>query len=171
MYALGAVLYATLTGRPPFRAAGLAETLQHVLDSLPVPPRLLNAAVPRDLDAVCLKCLEKRPGDRYPSARALGTDLHAFLEGRSVSAASGSSNRILRTLLRESRHTEEMAVWSRAGHVQALGVLVLFAGTGALIAGGATGTVAYAALWIPGILVFVLTSWVCLLYTSPSPRD
>jgi WD40 repeat protein/predicted Ser/Thr protein kinase len=86
VYALGAVLYALLTGRPPFQADNPVDTILQVLSQDPVPPRQLNAAIPADLETICLKCLEKERSRRYPQAQGLLDDLQRFLEDRPVRA-------------------------------------------------------------------------------------
>jgi len=86
VYALGAILYHALTGRPPFLGEGMAETVQQVLNAEPVSPRLLNPGVPQDLETVCLRCLEKEPGKRYATAQMLAEELGRYLEGKPVHA-------------------------------------------------------------------------------------
>jgi WD40 repeat protein len=86
VYALGAILYHLLTGRPPFVAPTVAETLQEVLNTEPVPPRVLNPGVPLDLDTICLKCLEKDPTKRYQTAALLAEELDHFLKDEPIRA-------------------------------------------------------------------------------------
>ena len=85
VYGLGCILYELLCARPPFVAASARETLQKVLQQAVVPPRAIEGGVPRDLEAICLKCLAKDPAVRYTTAGELAEDLQAFLQDRQVS--------------------------------------------------------------------------------------
>jgi serine/threonine protein kinase/WD40 repeat protein len=86
VYSLGAILYEMLTGQPPFLGPTPMETLFLVHTQEPVPPRKLVKGVPPNLEAICLKCLRKKPEYRYPTAEALADDLHQFTEGQPIKA-------------------------------------------------------------------------------------
>jgi tRNA A-37 threonylcarbamoyl transferase component Bud32 len=104
VYALGAILYHLITGHPPFRTA--MEALVCVLEQDPVPPRAMNRHVPRDLNVICMKCLNKSPADRYGSARELADDLQRFLHGDMIQAKPLS---LRRRALRWARHRPRLA--------------------------------------------------------------
>jgi len=87
-YSLGGILFYLITGRPPFAGQTVAETLHHVLNTEPVSPRLLNPSVPEDIATICLKCLEKEPGKRYPTAQSLAEDIDHFLHDESLHAGA-----------------------------------------------------------------------------------
>jgi serine/threonine protein kinase len=103
VYALGAILYELLTGRPPFQAPNSLEILKQISDLDPMPPSRLLPQVPRDLEAITLHCLEKEPARRYPSALALAEDLWCFQQGKPIRARPVSRLERMRKWARRRR--------------------------------------------------------------------
>lgn len=122
VYALGAILYELLTGRPPFRAKTAVETVQLVVGHDPVPPSRLAATVPRDVETICLRCLQKEPLRRYGSAARLADDLNRFLRGEAISA-------------RPEGRLERLARWVRRRPILSAAVATVLL----TAAGGGTG--------------------------------
>jgi serine/threonine-protein kinase len=111
VYALGAILYESLTGRPPFCAETPQATVNQAVEQAPVPPRLMNACVDRDVEVICLKCLEKAPGDRYATADELAEDLARYRRGEPIRArAMNLIDRLVRVVDR-SRDDAEFYDW------------------------------------------------------------
>jgi tetratricopeptide (TPR) repeat protein len=126
VYALGAILYELLTGRPPFRGATPMETLEQVRSQDPVPPGRLQGRMPRDLDTICLKCLQKPPAARYASARALTDDLRRFLDDQPIRARRVGALGVAWRWCRRNRTVAALLL--------VLGILLSGGGVGSLLA-------------------------------------
>jgi serine/threonine-protein kinase len=115
VYSLGAILYELLTGRPPFRSDTATATIQQVLTSEVVPPSRLNARVPRDVQTICLKCLQKEPQRRYAGAEELADDLRRFERGEPIAArAPGRAERLIMWARRRPTHAALYATGAAA---------------------------------------------------------
>ena len=123
VYALGILLYEMLTGRPPFLATTSLETLRQVVREEPVSPRRLQPDAPRDLETICLKCLEKNPTRRYPSAALLADDIERFLAGHPIVARRAG------TIERAAKWSRRNPAWAVAISVAAVAALGILAAT------------------------------------------
>jgi hypothetical protein len=154
IYALGVILYELLTGRPPHRAADAIETLLLVRTQEPVPPRRLVPVIPRDLEAVCLKCLEKDPSRRFATAGKLADDLDRFLHGEPVEARAATPIDRLFDALSRSEHDRQLRPWGSA-------VLLL-----APAIGIPTMAVTGLALWAPQLVKFLFVVGMAVVLLS-----
>ncbi len=111
VYSLGAILYALVTGRPPFQSSSPVDTVLMVLEQDPLPPRLLNTKMSRDLELIVLKSLQKPIDLRYSSAAALADDLDAFLTNEAISARSGHISDVVARVFRETHHATVLENW------------------------------------------------------------
>jgi serine/threonine-protein kinase len=159
VYSLGAILYQMLTGRPPFQAGSPVETLMQVLEQDPVPPRVLNPSASRDLEMVALRCLQKRPEDRYPSAEALAADLEAFLRDEPVSARSTSLRALTGRLLGETHHAAVLANWGDLWIYHSIALLVFFGATNALLLLGVRSRWPYVLIFTTGLGTWAAIFW------------
>lgn len=159
VYSLGAILYELLTGRPPFRAATAAATLLLVLEQEPVPPRDLNPGVPRELEMVCLKCLQKPTDLRYPAAAALAADLEAYLAGEPMTVEPGSLGSFVSRLLRETHHAAVLENWGLLWMLHSLMIFLLCLVTQVMFWAGVRSHGVYLAVWSVFLLTWGTIFW------------
>jgi eukaryotic-like serine/threonine-protein kinase len=159
VYSLGAIVYATLTGRPPFQAASPVDVVLMVLEQDPPPPRLLNPKADADLEMIALKALQKPPDLRYASADALADDLEAYLAGEAIAARSSHFSQILSRAFRPTHHVGVMQNWGLLWMWHSLVLLVLCVLTNAIQWAGVTSRLPYLGLWTLGLGTWAAIFW------------
>jgi len=159
VWSLGAILYESLTGRPPFLAANPVDTLLMVIEQEPVPLRWLDPGIDRDLEMICRKCLQKPPAERYPSAGDLACDLEAFVAGESMSSPPSGLRYFFAHMLRETHHAEVLENWGLLWMWHSLAVLVLCLLTQVLHWSGVRDHGAYLILWTVGLIAWGTILW------------
>jgi eukaryotic-like serine/threonine-protein kinase len=160
VYSLGAILYATLTGRPPFQAASPVDTILMVLEQEPVPPRVLNPGVDSDLEMIAMKCLQKPTDLRYRDAAALADDLEAWLNHEPISARSSQFTDVLSRAFRETHHASVLENWGILWMLHSAVVLVLCLLTNFLqwrdAVAGTSSRWPYMSIWCVGLGIWAI---------------
>lgn len=159
IYGLGTILYQAITGRPPFQAASPVDTVLMVLEQDPLPPRLLNAKVDRDLELVVLRCLQKPIDLRYASAAALADDLEAYLSGEPVAARSGGFSQVIGRLFRETHHATVLENWGLLWMWHSVVLLVICLATNWFQWRGVRSPWPYLMLWTVGLGTWAAIFW------------
>jgi eukaryotic-like serine/threonine-protein kinase len=159
VYSLGAILYALLTGRPPFRSASPVDTVLMVLEQDPVPPRLLNPQADPDLEMIALKCLQKPIDLRYRSADELADDLAAYLANEPISARSSHFSQIVSRAFRETHHAAVLENWGLLWILHSLVLLVLCLVTNWFQFQEVTSRLPYLGVWTLGLGAWAAVFW------------
>jgi serine/threonine-protein kinase len=159
VYSLGAILYEMLTGRPPFQASNPVDTLLMVLEQEPVRPRDLNPSVDRDLELICLKCLQKPAELRYPTAAKLADDLEAYLVGDRLTVQPGSLGSFVSRLLRETHHAAVLENWGLLWMWHSAVIFVICVATQIMEWMHLGSHEYYLALWGPGLVIWGAIFW------------
>jgi serine/threonine-protein kinase len=167
VYSLGAILYAMLTGRPPFQAATAVDTVLMLLEQDPLPPRLLNPRADRDLELIALRCLQKPPALRYPASGCLADDLDACLAGEPLAARSGHFSQVLARMFRETHHATVLENWGLLWMWHAAVLLSICVATNWLHWRGFDKPYPYLALWGGGLAVWAPIFWALRRRTGP----
>ena len=159
IYALGAILYAMLTGYPPFQAASAVDIVLMVREQDPIPPRMLNPKADADLEMICLKCLQKPVDLRYATADALADDLEAYLNNEPISARSTQLSQIISLAFRETHHAAILENWGLLWMWHSLVVMLLCMITNWVHYSGVESRWPYATIWSVGSI-----GWACIFW-------
>ena len=159
VYSLGAILYAMLTGRPPFQAVSAVDTVLMVLEQDAVPPRMLNPRVDSDLEMIALKCLQKPQDLRYSTADDLANDLEAYLANEPISARSTHLSQIITRAFRETHHAAVLENWGLLWMWHSLVVFLLCLITNVMQWQGVDNRWPFAVLWSLGAGTWAAIFW------------
>jgi len=159
VYSLGALLYHTLTGVPPFQAASPVDAVMKVIEQDPVGPRQLNREIDRDLELITVRCLQKPPDLRYASAGALADDLEAYLNHEPIAARTGRLSQVLSRWLRETHHATVLENWGLLWIWHSLALLVACLATNVLYWNGVVNRWYYFGLWTVGFGTWAAVFW------------
>jgi len=159
IYALGAILYFMVTGRPPFSAATPVDTVLLVLDQEVTPPRVLNTRIDRDLEMIILKCLQKPVDLRYRSAQQLADDLRAYLNNEPVSANKGRFSSIIAGWFSETPHAAVLQKWGMLWMWHSVVLLIAGIVTNAMFLNGFDNRLYYSTTWTLGLGTWAIVFW------------
>ncbi|GAB5443257.1 MAG: serine/threonine-protein kinase [Fuerstiella sp.] len=159
IYSLGTILFAMLTGRPPFQSASPIDTLLMVMEQDPPALRMLNSRIDADLEMVVLKCLQKPQDLRYDSTARLASDLRAWLNRDPVSARQSTILNVMTRLFRESHHATVLENWGLLWMWHGVVLLAICITTNAMQLRGVVARLPYVGLWVIGLGCWALIFW------------
>lgn len=159
IFSLGSLLYFTLTGKAPFDAASPMDTIMMVMDQDPMPPRILNRSTDRDLEMICLRCLQKPAELRYQKAGDLASDLEAYLLDEPISAQSGRFAHLMARMFRETHNVDVLENWGVLWMWHSLVLLIASFATNILRLMNHGGIYQYPVLWIVGLGTWAGVFW------------
>jgi serine/threonine-protein kinase len=159
IYSLGSILYHMLTGRPPFQAASAVDTLLLLLEQEPAAPRLVNPKADTELELIALRCLQKPPDLRYPTAAALADDLEAYLIDEPIAARTGRFGQLVSRLFRETHHSVVLENWGLLWMWHSLALVVVCVLTNSIYLAGDRNRWHYAGLWTIALWAWAYVFW------------